>query len=300
MGLLKRFFRCENANGSKNLNNTVFLAVIASSFIQASWNFYAKKSTAHKSALLLVGWMFFGLISTPLAAMFTDFSKFTADSIFYILLSGFVHCIYVLLLGWAYTVGEISVVYPIARGTGIALTAVFASWLKFDDISLTGIFGIAAIIAGTLFIGLKEAPNKSKSKGFYAAILVGLIVSCYSLVDSRGVQHVPPWFFVAIMNLTTFIFALPIILTKFKVPVIDILKNRKREAFLVASGGSVAYLIILWAFTQSATAYVVGLREFSVVIASLLGIFLLKEELYKRKIAGLIAIMAGALLLKMA
>ena len=282
------------------MSSLVFAAVISSAFFQATWNFFAKKSTANKSALILVGWLFFGLITVPITAFFTDFSKFTTASIFYICLSGFIHSIYVMLLGWAYTVGDISVVYPISRGLGIALTTVFAIFLGFDEVSPQGLMGIVTVIFGIFLIGMREIPNRQKIKGFLAAILVALAVSSYSLADSRGAHHVPPLFFIAIMNLSTVLFASPILLTKLRKPALEIIKFRKREAFLVASGGSIAYLIILWAFTQTATSYVVALREFSVVIASMFGLFFLKEELYKRKILALIFIFAGIVLIKMA
>jgi len=282
------------------LSGLVFAAVILSAFFQASWNFFAKKSTANKTALILVGWLFFGLVTVPVTALFTDFTQFTGQSILFICASGFIHSIYVVLLGWAYTIAEISVIFPIARGLGIALTAILASLLGFDEISGSALLGIVAIVGGTFLIGLKELPNRKKSKGFWAAIFVALAITSYSLVDSRGVQHVPPLFLVAIMNLATVFFATPILLTKLRVPAIQILKDRKKEAFLVASGGSIAYLIILWAFTQAPTSYVVAVREFSVVIASCLGVFVLKEDLYKRKIAGVVFIMVGVILLKVA
>ncbi len=281
------------------MSSLVFFAVLASAFFQASWNFYAKKSTAHKSSLLLVGWLFFGALAVPISALFTDFSTFTINSLYFICLSGFIHCFYVLMLSWAYTVGEISVVYPVARGCGIAFTTIFAYLLKFDNISNFGIVGISCIILGTFVIGLAEVLRSSKdAKAFFIAVGVGIIISSYSLADSRGVQYVPEFFFVAIINLATTIFALPIMLTKFRKPIKVVLKKHKLEAFTIASFGAFAYLIVLWAFTKEPTSYVVALREFSIVIATLLGVFILKEKIYKTKVLALILIVSGIIIIK--
>ncbi|MEZ4818408.1 MAG: DMT family transporter [Bdellovibrionota bacterium] len=278
----------------------VFAAIIASAFLQATWNFFAKKSTSNKTALLLVGWLLFGSLAIVPSILLTDLSSLTSTSIKYIALSSFVHCIYVFLLGWAYTIGDISVVYPVSRGLGIALTAFFAAVLQIDHISNTGFLGIACIVIGIFFMGMREIYRRKGSSGFMAAVLVAISVSCYSLIDSRAAQHVPGLFLIACINLLTIFFALPILCTKLKQPVLEVLQFRKNEALMIAASGSAAYLIILWAYTQTSTSYVVAMREFSIVIASGYGIFLLKEKLYKSKILALLCITIGIALLKMA
>ena len=163
------------------MDNLVFLAVVFSAIFQASWNFFAKKSSAHKSALLYIGWFGLGLVGVPLASIFTDFSQFSPLSVYYILLSGFIHFLYVYLLGRAYTLGDISVVYPISRGLGIVLTTVFSHFLALDSISIFGFFGIGLVVSGCFLVASKELKSKSGSEGFWAAALVALAVSAYSI-----------------------------------------------------------------------------------------------------------------------
>ncbi len=280
------------------MSTLVFLAVLSSSFMQASWNFLAKKSSANKTVLLLIGWLLFGLVSVPVASLYTDFSLMTETSWKFVLFSGLIHFIYVMVLGWAYTVGEISVVYPVARGVGIAITCVVAYSLGWDELSFQGCMGVAAIILGTLFIAGREVRKLETLKGLLVALLLGSIISTYSLVDSRGALHVPIFFFIGMMNLLTAVIASPLLLTKYKREAVEVLKGRKLEAFFIAFAGSAAYLIILWAYTQTSTSYVVALREFSIVIASGLGVTFLKEALYSNKVVGVMTILLGVVLVR--
>ncbi|MGH1468348.1 MAG: EamA family transporter [Bdellovibrionales bacterium] len=280
------------------MSTAVFFAVLGSSFMQASWNFLAKKSTANKTVLLLIGWLLFGLVSVPIASLYTDFSLMTATSWKFVLFSGIIHFVYVMVLGWAYTVGEISVVYPVARGVGVALTCLTAYMLGWDELSFQGCLGVGAIIIGTLFIAGREVKKLETLKGLSVALLLGSVISTYSLVDSRGALHVPIFFFIGMMNLLTALIAAPLLFTRYKKEALSVLKERKLEAFFIAFAGSAAYLIILWAYTQTSTSYVVALREFSIVIASGLGVTFLKERLYSNKVVGVMTILLGVVLVR--
>lgn len=281
------------------VNTLVFSAVLFSAFFQASWNFATKRSKADKVALLAVGWFFFGLLLLGPALYVTPLSAVSRSGVYLMLASGLIHAVYVCFLGWGYTVGEISVVYPIARGLGIAGTTLLCVLLNLNAISWTGFTGIAAIVLGTLLIGLKEVPQQAKRKAFAVALLIALTVSSYSVVDSLGAKEVPNLLYLASMNLLAPLFAGPFLFWKLKNPLITVCRIYKMESFLVALAGTVAYGIVLWAFQQSTTAYVAALREFSVAIAVFLGVIFLKEPLYKRKSAGVLLILAGLVLIKL-
>ena len=130
------------------------------------------------------------------------------------------------------------------------------------------------------------------------ALAIGCVVATYSVVDSFAVKVVPPLFFVAVINLVPGALAAPVLLTRYRGDVVTILGKHRREAFLVAAGGSIAYFLVLTAFQKSNAAYVVAVREFSVVIATVLGIIFLKESLYRRKIIAIALIVAGMVIIK--
>ena len=102
------------------------------------------------------------------------------------------------------------------------------------------------------------------------------------------------------MDVLAPLIASPFLFIKMRKDVVAVVKNHKLESLLVAVAGTLAYAIVLWAFQRSATAYVATLREFSVVIAAVLGVIILKESLYKRKVAGIGMILLGVICIKLA
>lgn len=278
----------------------VFAAVLFSAFFQASWNFAAKRSKANKIALLAVGWFLFGILLLPIALFVTPFEEATSSWLLYMGASGLIHAAYICLLGWGYTVGEISVVYPIARGLGIVGTTLLSLALGLHSLSVTGAFGILSVICGTILIGWKELPDREKRTALLAAALIAVTVSGYSVVDSLGAKQVPVFLYIVGMNLFAPLFAAPFLFLSMRAEMAATFRSHKVEALLVALAGSLAYGIVLWAFQRSATAYVAALREFSVVIAAVLGIVFLNERIYKRKLLAIAAILLGLVLIKLA
>jgi drug/metabolite transporter (DMT)-like permease len=276
-----------------------FLLIILSAFIQATWNFVAKKSSANRAVLIYVGWFMVGLITLPAASLVTDFSNFSPTWLYFIISSSVIHIAYVAFLGWGYAKGDISMVYPIARGVGIAGTTIVALFISVD-VALCGILGIICITSGTALIGLRESFRKESQHAFFIAVGTGIIVAAYSIVDSAAVKTVPPLFYVAAINLIPAVLAAPILLLRYRPEVGIVLRTHKKESFFVAAAGTVAYVLILYAFQKTPAAYVVALREFSVVIAAGLGVVVLKEKLYKRKIIAIVLILVGMVIIKLA
>jgi drug/metabolite transporter (DMT)-like permease len=280
------------------LDLKVFSLVIFSAIFQASWNFFAKKSKADKTSLLVVGWFILGcalLVSLPLTV---DFSEYNSEWLYYGITSGIIHAAYVALLGWGYTVGDISIVFPISRGLAILWTTLATISFGIHSLSLNGAAGITAIMGGVFLIGHKAIKSEKQKKGFLVAILVSITIALYSINDSKGIKVLPLPFYLMMMNLGTALFAIPFLLKFSKQKLIVAVRKHKFEGFLIGVGGSVAYAIILWAFRNSPVSYVAALREISVAFAALLGIALLNEELSKRKIFGVILVTAGAILIK--
>ncbi len=276
----------------------VFLAIISAAFIQASWNFFAKKSSADKTSVLAVGWLLLSLVLLPFVFSTVDFGSFDLTWIGFSLASGVIHAFYIWLLGWAYTVGEISLVYPVARGLGILWTSLFSLSLGLHKFSVNGVMGILSIIAGVLLIGHQATRLVHQRKAFLLAVAVSVVISLYSLVDSQGAKSVPLAFYIMMMNVLTSLFVLPFLFKLSPARVKSVFRHHKKEALLIGIGGSLSYAIILWAFRNSPVSYVAALREFSVVIAAGLGLIVLKESPSRRKLAGIGLVTIGAIFLK--
>jgi len=234
---------------------------------------------------------------TPLSLYFQP-QLFTQNTLIWLLLSGLVHTAYLFLLGWGYSIGQVSVVFPIARGLGVAFTALFFLFMSWSNFLPLEAIAITFVALGALLIGSKEVFSKNTSPSILAAVCIGLTICTYSTVDSIGVQKTSPLFFLASMNLLAGLFALPILYKKKRNALIKTIQHHKKEALLISAAGSISYIIILWAYTKSPAPYIVALREVSIVITMLLGTFILKEPLYKRKAGGVLLILIGVLGIK--
>lgn len=193
----------------------VFSAVLATALFHAGWNFAVKKSSGNKIAVIWLGQLLAGLVVLPIALLCTDFSLFSTSWLKFIVATGVIHSVYIALLGWSYTVGDISVVYPVARGVGILGTSLIAILFGIDQVSHLGIAGILLIVLGIVFIGLKEIPHAARRVALGIAIAVGLTITCYSLVDKLATKEIPPLFYATVLNISSALFCAPLIFLKY-------------------------------------------------------------------------------------
>jgi multidrug transporter EmrE-like cation transporter len=133
---------------------------------------------------------------------------FTGIAVTCMLATGVIHGLYFLALSAAYQRGEMSVVYPVARGSGIALTAMGGTWLLDEHLSVTGYVGIAAVTIGILLFAVPGWTTRGR--GIRQALAVGATIPAYSLVDKVGTGLVHPVVYIWVMyGLTCGVLALP-------------------------------------------------------------------------------------------
>jgi len=133
-----------------------------------------------------------------------------------------------------------------------------------------------------------------------ASLCVSACIATYSIIDSLAVKEVPLLLYIAGVNVMPMVLGFPWLYKAHRKELKTVFTYHKKQAFLIGAAGSISYVMVLWAFRISEAAYVVALREISVAIAAALGIVFLKEEKTLNKIAGVAALTAGALLLKIA
>ena len=282
------------------MNNLDFLLVILSALLHAGWNFFTKKTIVNKVTILWFGWGMAGLCTFPIAILLTDFSKCDYYWIPYILLTGIAHAGYIYTLGRSYAVGEMSLIYPISRGIAIILTLSTMLTFKIDSISMQGSLGVFMILFGIVSVAIKSVRDLEKRTVMIMAIKVGAFVSFYSIVDKISLSHIPVFFYISNMFLLTSIILAPFILHSLNHHIIIVLKRHKLYSLLIGLVSFIAYYFVLIAMSDSPAAYVIALREISIVFGSILGMSLLKEEKNLKKIAGIAIIMFGAFIIKTA
>lgn len=277
----------------------VFFLIIASAFFHALWNFAAKKASGNFYVIYLSLWVA-AVCFFPFLFTLSGSDIFKVRAVPYVLATGTIHAVYFFALAKAYEHGDISSSYPIARGTGVGGTALSAYFFLGEPITVFGWMGIIAISLGTLFVGLPNDHSGRSLKGLFFALLVGIMIVAYSLVDKLGV---------GIMHPVAYAFGLWFIATLWLTPYVLIYKRGelssawrqyKGYSLIIGLGSLVTYLLILFIFRIAPVSYVVALRETAVAIGALLGFVLLKEKPTPSKITGIVLIVIGMMAIKLA
>jgi drug/metabolite transporter (DMT)-like permease len=215
------------------------------------------------------------------------------------------HALYFYALGRSYRSGEFSLVYPVARGLGVALVPVFAALLLDERPSTAGALGIALVVVGIValqWIGSPRSaagPSLRFGPGTGWALLTGLTIAGYALVDKAGVSRLHPVPYIGLMFVGSLLPLVPAALAD---------RGRFRRewatnwrAILVASVMTLtAYLLVLFAFRLSKAGYVVAARESSIVISVLIGRFWFGEPRLAPRLAGAALVLAGVVCLALA
>ena len=280
------------------MNAEVWGFVLTAAIGHALWNFAARKAAGDAAIIWLSV-----VVGTLVAILLCAYTWWQGAPPLLswlgglcLVATGIIHGLYFALLAEAYEHGEISRVYPVARGAGVGLTALVA-WLALgEDISLLGASGIALVLAGIFCVGASAC--KHQTRGLQLALGVGLTIVCYSLVDKIGVSYVQPLYYIAGMWLVGTLVRAPWIVRRYGAGLLTTARVHWQVITLIGVASLGTYLLILYAYTQGPVGYIVAVRESSVVIGALLGWIFLKERLTLLKATGLLAIVGGLVLIK--
>ncbi len=275
---------------------------MASAVCHALWNLAARRVSGD----LVVLWLGFGAAATlifPFAAglLFLGASgtDLSLESFTFMLVSGVVHTVYTLLLSFAYRHGEISVVYPVARGSGVAMTAVLGLLLFGEQMSQPGLLGILLVLVATLCFGIPALRASGSRHGYLFALGVGFTISIYSLVDKAGVSRVHPVLYIWAIFTLSFVFLWPVVARLNEgEPIHRRARRLWRYIGIVGPGYLVSYLLMLFALSLGPVSYVVASRESSVALGAALGIIFLGERLTPVKVLAIILMTGGLACLK--
>jgi drug/metabolite transporter (DMT)-like permease len=227
------------------------------------------------------------------------------ESWWYLLGSLLTHLAYYLFLVLAYHHGELSHVYPIARGSAPLLVAVSA-WLLPPHEVLAGwqVAGVAAISTGILSLAVeKPLAGAHKWQPVVFGLMTGVSIMGYTLCDGLGIRHAGPgeaqqfgyiaWLFVLDAPLL-------VMFCIWRRGVAPALSYWSKSWPLGLAGGALsagAYAIAIFAMRSGAFAHVSALRETSVIFAAILSALLLRERFHYRRYASVCLVALGAVLL---
>ncbi len=195
--------------------------VLASAFLHAGWNYLLKKS---ERKIVFIWWFLLvcGIVYLPAFLYYYPETAIPAKGWYCIFATGLLHGIYFWCMGAAYQRGDLSLVYPLARGSGPLFIPIFAMILLGEEISPLGMAGIALIVVGIYCAHLCSFSGSAFLEPFRAlkggaslwALFTGLAIASYSLVDKVGVGLVYPPVYIYLMFLISFLTITPWVLIR--------------------------------------------------------------------------------------
>lgn len=273
--------------------------LLFSAMLHAIWNLLAKRSIDNQTFLIgAVG------LSTVMLAPFAlmRWQPVPPAAWGVIVLSAALESTYYLLLGKAYRGGDLSLVYPISRGSSPMFVTLIAVVILGERIAPIGVIGILLTVVGIYVVHLKSFQRDALLEPFRAiansrvsqlALLTGMTIAGYSAVDKVGVGMVDPVVYIFLVFLISMIMLSPFMLLKKREALRTEWRVNGRTMLLVGAMIAGGYLLILFILASNKVSYATSVRSASVVFGALLGLLVLKEPLGDKKLIGALVIFAG-------
>jgi drug/metabolite transporter (DMT)-like permease len=281
----------------------LFFTVLLSALIHAAWNIAAKRA-AGNGAVFWLAQVVAAAIALPVALFRVHTMEWTPLVGWFLLAAGVTQALYFLLLARAYRFGDISVVYPIARGLCVAGAAMTTLLVLGEPLSDRGLAGVGVIAAGTVTLGMARVRRQDLAalKPPLFAVSVGACLTLGGLVDKMAVMHIDPIVYNDATFLLSALFAAPFMLGSAanRAGIRAAWADYRRTIFLVAVGSTGSYLIILFVFQYGSLAYITAVRESSVLLGALWGYRVMKERFTPRRGLGMALILAGLVMIRLA
>lgn len=242
--------------------------------------------------LAVVGWFAIGMPAIPPEAIALGIA------------SGIFEAIYVVVLSAAYRAGDLSIVYPLARGTATLLAVAIGIGILGERLGPVGLTGVVLLLLGFFWLQrpwrvlMRAARGRGIDRGVGLALLTGVMIATYTAIDRVGTRLTEPWLYGAILSAATAVVLVVVVAVRISPGAIV-----PREPRIVAVGVImlVQYMAILVALSIAPLTAVAPLRESAIVLASGWGAIRLAEAAGRREAAARIAaaslIVVGAVLL---
>lgn len=280
----------------------VFLFVLAAALLHAIWNAMLKSGSGDRPGMIKG----FQVTQVVLSLGLIPFVEFPAAAAWpYLIASTLISTAMWLMLNRAYQTSELSLVYPLARGTGPLVVALLSASLLDETLSRPALLGVLLIGLGITSLALaRGAAGLRDWRAVALALAMGGLVGIYSILDALGARAAgSPASYLAWVVLVASLQALAV-MHRFHPPAtkpagVPFLKAGGLRAGIVS--GVIAYAcswIILWAYTVAPIALVSALRETSIVFAVLIGVVVLKERLSLSRLAAIATALVGTTILK--
>ncbi len=274
----------------------ILLAVLGSAFLHALWNALIKTGTSRLGAMVILS-----IGEVPIGLAVAASRPMPAPQVWkWVLMAGCAHFFYKFFLTYAYDRGDLSRVYPIARGAAPLIVAVAGLALLPDRLSLNELAGIAVLGCGILLMAQGIFANGENRRMLPFALGSACATATYTMLDGTGARvsgdaiAYVAWVFVA----DGVMFTAGMLAFKG----LDVLPRDRRAwgSGLVAAAASYgAYAVSVWAMTRAPIAVVAAVRETSILFAVLIGWLVFDERMTRGKALAAGVIVGGVILTRL-
>ena len=290
---------------------TSIALTLLSAFCHALWNFYSKSS---RDTRILFFWCGFYTIVIAFIAFGIKHPIIPMPVWVYIVSSAFVHVLYKLSLTHAYTVGEISFVYPITRSAP-AFLPLFAFLFLKERISAQGLIGILCVMVAILLYQQREARIQFKvlfrflrePDALWAYATLASVIG-YSLIDKQGMSEfhrysadAPLWravtYYLMENGISQVLYGLSCLIRFPRERIAQIGRMEWKRALVIVVLSLISYSLILYVLMTEKVSYVTAVRQCSVIFVVLLGGYALKETYTKRRFIAAVVMVFGIFLI---
>jgi drug/metabolite transporter (DMT)-like permease len=285
------------------VSGPALVLVVCAAVLHAIWNALAKR--AENQFLFL--WSSVSLATLFLAPL--GLLKLRAEGapmagLPFVTASIVIHIVYFLALGRAYRFGDFSRVYPMARGLGVALVPLIALPVFGEHLAPLGWLGVGLVVLGIASLSLAQpsatdAPVVHTRAGTVWALVTGLTIASYSLVDKAGVSRLHPMPYIALIGVGFSVIMAPLVLAN-RAALVREWRLHWREILVASAMNLTSYLLVLFAFRLSKVGYVVASRELSILFSAFIGTLWLREGRLAPRLAGASVVLAGVVCVALA
>jgi drug/metabolite transporter (DMT)-like permease len=288
---------------------TALLLVVLSAATHAYWNFLLKRSGGTQ---LFVGLSKVGevVMFAPLFLVLVAPTIADQQGLLWLAVVGaaFVLVNYV-CLAWAYSHGDLSFVYPLARGSILLFLPVLAYLTVGERVSPLGAVALGVIVCGIVTLQLPTLEWRSlaslgprlRSPATTFALLAAFAAACYTIWDKRAVQRVSAFAYIYVYTAMTALAYAAFIWRRYpRADVADTWRRHRGAILQVGFLNITSYLLVLVALRTGTSSYVIALRQLSIAVGVMLGAVLLREHISTPKRVGVALIVVGCVVVGMA
>jgi drug/metabolite transporter (DMT)-like permease len=281
---------------------TAIVLVVGASALHALWNLFAKRGVDQLAFIWASGMAGAILLLAPVALAGTP-PAWTATLTVRVAAAAILRAAYFVALTAAYARCDLSLVYPLARGTAPVLVPVLAVILLREAPSVGAITGITAIATG-VYVAHGVSPRRILSpfrslRAAYAryALSSGVLTAAYSVLDKSNLATgIDPLWYAYVTIPVAGLLLTPLVVRR-RSSLAHEVRASGQEIVAVGLMMPAAYLLVLYALRIAPVSYVVPARELSIVFATALGVVVLGERDAARRLAGAALIVVGVVVL---